>query len=187
VPAPAIALAGATLSRATRRLVAIAAGTVALWLFVLIGVLGAILGIEPTQNAGYDPAALAAGEIPPQYLELYGVDGNHDGHNPSMTRPTRSPPPPPTSVPPGRSPTTTARSSLTTTPTHTSPKSSPEPHLPAPPAPNQRARRSTRPASATCCPTRASLSLPASAPTCRPAASTCASWRRSAGSALASA
>ena len=70
-------MAGAALRnpRTARRILAIAAVVVALWLFVLIGVLGAIFGIQPMQSGGYDPSAVATGEIPPQYVELYQQAG----------------------------------------------------------------------------------------------------------------
>ncbi|MDA0164286.1 lytic transglycosylase domain-containing protein [Solirubrobacter ginsenosidimutans] len=82
--APAVAVAGAALRnpRATRRVITVVVVVLGLWLVLLIGVLGAIFGIQPMQGGGYGPSRLAGDEIPPMYLKLYEQAGARYGVDP---------------------------------------------------------------------------------------------------------
>src|SRR4051794_31459823 len=84
MPAPAVALAGAALKnpKTARRVAGVVAVVVGLWLFVLIGVLGAIFGLQPMQSGGYEPSKFAGDQIPPQYLKLYEQAGARYGIDP---------------------------------------------------------------------------------------------------------
>jgi hypothetical protein len=51
-------------------------------LVLMIGIFGAVFGLQPLQTAGSGPSALARGEIPPEYLELYEAAGARYGIDP---------------------------------------------------------------------------------------------------------
>src|SRR4051812_11967050 len=52
------------------------------WFFLLMGVLGAIFGLQPLQSGGYGPSSAATAQIPQAYLELYQQAGEHYGIDP---------------------------------------------------------------------------------------------------------
>jgi hypothetical protein len=77
----AIAAAGV---RSRRRLpggLLAAVGLLAVLLVLLIGVVGAIFGLQPVQS-GFGPSAIARAEIPPLYLRLYVQAGARYGIDP---------------------------------------------------------------------------------------------------------
>jgi hypothetical protein len=83
VPAPAIALAGAALRnpRKARRILLIVVAVFGVWGVMLIGVFGAMFGLQPMQS-GFGPSKVAGAEIPPLYLQLYQQAGARDGIDP---------------------------------------------------------------------------------------------------------
>src|SRR4051812_6293299 len=79
--AVAIAAAARRNPQRTRRILFALLVTLGLWFVLLIGVLGAILGLQPLP-AGYGPSELATTEIPPDYLRLYQQAGADYGIDP---------------------------------------------------------------------------------------------------------
>ena len=77
----AIAAAALRKPRRTRRILFALLVLCGLWLVLLIGVLGALFGLQPLQG-GYGPSTLATSEIPPQYLRLYQQAGARYGIDP---------------------------------------------------------------------------------------------------------
>ena len=70
VPAAAIAAAALRNPRRTWQILLALAALLGVWVVLLIGVYGSLLGLQPLQG-GYEPSKLAADEIPAQYLQLY--------------------------------------------------------------------------------------------------------------------
>jgi amino acid transporter len=94
VPAPAVALAGAALRnpRKARRMLFVVLAVLGLWFVLLIGVFGAMFGLQPLQR-GYGPSKLAGAEIPLRYLQLYQQAGERYGVDPwILARSARSRP-----------------------------------------------------------------------------------------------
>src|SRR3954464_6564387 len=74
-------VAGATHRRHLPRAAIVAAGLAAVVLWLLVGVIGAIFGVQPLQG-GYGPSATARAEIPAAYLALYQQAGARYGIDP---------------------------------------------------------------------------------------------------------
>jgi hypothetical protein len=74
--APALVMAAAAVParRLAPRLVPVALALLGVLLVLVIGVFGAMFGLQPLQ-AGYGPSATARAEIPPAYLRLYAEAG----------------------------------------------------------------------------------------------------------------
>src|SRR3954453_18396551 len=83
MPAPAAAIAIGALRnpRRTRWALLIVLTLIGLWWFLLIGVLGALFGLQPLQG-GYEPSRAATAQIPPAYLDLYQQAGQRYGLDP---------------------------------------------------------------------------------------------------------
>src|SRR4051812_39755999 len=84
MPAPAaaaIAIGALRNPRRTRSVLLIVLTLIGLWWFLLIGVLGALFGLQPLQG-GYEPSRAATAQIPPAYLELYQQAGQRYGIDP---------------------------------------------------------------------------------------------------------
>jgi hypothetical protein len=84
VPVPAAAIGAEALRRPRRARAILAAvgALLAIWLLLLIGIVGSFFGLQPLQNGGYDPSAIATGEIPAEYLRLYQQAGQRYGVDP---------------------------------------------------------------------------------------------------------
>src|SRR3954447_3074821 len=83
MPAPAVAIAAVALRnpRRARRVLFLVLVILGLWLLLLVGVLGAVFGLQPLQG-GYGPSRAATAAIPPAYLELYQQAGQRYGVDP---------------------------------------------------------------------------------------------------------
>jgi hypothetical protein len=57
-------------------------GLLAVALVLVMGVIGAVVGLQPATHAGFEPSALARREIPPAYLRLYVRAGERYGIDP---------------------------------------------------------------------------------------------------------
>jgi hypothetical protein len=84
VPVPVAAAAGtiAARSRFAPALLVAAFGLAAIALVLVMGVIGAVVGLQPATHAGFEPSALARREIPPAYLRLYVQAGERYGIDP---------------------------------------------------------------------------------------------------------
>src|SRR4051795_4718957 len=84
MPAPAAAIAIGALKnpRRARRIALVVLAVLGLWSFLLMGVLGAIFGLQPPRGGGYEPSRAATAQIPPVYLELYQQAGERYGIDP---------------------------------------------------------------------------------------------------------
>jgi hypothetical protein len=82
--APPLALAATAIAR--RRLapsvIAALAGLLGLLLVVLIGVFGAVFGLQPLYSGSHEPSDRARGQIPHGYLRLYVESGGRYGIDP---------------------------------------------------------------------------------------------------------
>jgi hypothetical protein len=74
-------VAGVTRRRRLPRVALLAAGLAAVLLLLLVGVLGALFGVQPMPG-GYGPSATARAEIPRAYLVLYEQAGARYGIDP---------------------------------------------------------------------------------------------------------
>src|SRR6476659_8700176 len=74
-------VAGAARRRRLPRAAILIAGLAAVVLLLLIGVVGALFGVQPLQG-GYGPSATARAEIPTAYLALYEQAGARYGLDP---------------------------------------------------------------------------------------------------------
>src|SRR3954464_9437616 len=85
MPAPAAAAiaAGALKNpRRTRNVALVVITAMGLWFFLLMGVFGAIFGLQPLQSGGYGPSSEATAQIPQAYLQLYQHAGERYGIDP---------------------------------------------------------------------------------------------------------
>jgi hypothetical protein len=57
-------------------------GLCAVALVLVMGIVGAVVGLQPATRPGYEPSALARREIPPAYLRLYAEAGERYGIDP---------------------------------------------------------------------------------------------------------
>src|SRR6476659_9113490 len=85
MPAPAaaaIAVGALRNPRRTRWIASVVVTVLALWFLLLMGVLGAIFGLQPLQGGGYGPSRAATAQIPAAYVELYQQAGERYGIDP---------------------------------------------------------------------------------------------------------
>jgi hypothetical protein len=84
VPVPVAVAAGAVVARSRFAPAVLLAvfGLSAIGLVLVMGVIGAVVGLQPATHAGFEPSALARREIPPPYLRLYEHAGEQYGIDP---------------------------------------------------------------------------------------------------------
>src|SRR3954453_11636433 len=85
MPAPAaaaIAVGALKNPRRTRNIALVVITAIGVSFILLMGVLGAIFGLEPPQSGGYGPSSAATAQIPSAYLELYQQAGQRYGVDP---------------------------------------------------------------------------------------------------------
>jgi hypothetical protein len=84
VPVPVAVAAGAVVARSRFGPAVLLAlfGLSAVGLVLVMGVIGAVVGLQPATHAGFEPSALARREIPPAYLRLYVQAGERYGIDP---------------------------------------------------------------------------------------------------------
>ncbi|MBE2317820.1 transglycosylase SLT domain-containing protein [Solirubrobacter sp. CPCC 204708] len=73
---------GVARSRRGRKLIIALLVFGCVWLIVLVGVLGALFGLQAPQGSGYEPSRTALADIPHAYLELYQQAGARYGVDP---------------------------------------------------------------------------------------------------------
>jgi hypothetical protein len=84
VPVPVAVTAGAVVARSRfgPALLVALFGLLAVPLVLVMGVIGAVVGLQPATRPGFEPSALARREIPPAYMRLYTQAGQRYGIDP---------------------------------------------------------------------------------------------------------
>jgi hypothetical protein len=82
LPVAVAAGAAVTRSRYGPALLLALFGLCAIFLVLVMGIVGAVVGLQPATAPGFEPSALARREIPPAYLRLYVQAGERYGVDP---------------------------------------------------------------------------------------------------------